>query len=110
MRRKKLWGWRRKDGTRNIGVEWVCVSHDAYHNDICRFRNSWHEDVLADKVKNEIENVRNNREMLENVFSEYVAQFLSSENVSFRVDELEAELEEIKAQIKANLKLYARNI
>lgn len=110
MRRKKLWGWKRKDGTRNFGVEWVCVSHDTYHNDICRFRNSWHEDVLADRIKNEIENIRDNRQMLENAFSEYVAQFLSSENVSLRVAELEAELEEIKAEIKANLKLYTRNI
>lgn len=93
-----------------FGVEWVCVSHDTYHNDICRFRNSWHEDVLADRIKNEIENIRDNRQMLENAFSEYVAQFLSSENVSLRVAELEAELEEIKAEIKANLKLYTRNI
>jgi uncharacterized small protein (DUF1192 family) len=69
-------------------------------NDICRFRNSWHEDVLADRIKNEIENIRDNRQMLENAFSNMLP-ILSSENVSLRVAELEAELEEIKAEIKA---------
>ncbi|KNY24768.1 recombinase family protein [Pseudobacteroides cellulosolvens] len=110
MRRKKLWGWKRKDGTRNFGIEWVCVSHDTYHNDICRFRNSWHEDVLANRIKEEIDSIRNNQEKLDNTFSEYMVQFLSSEDVSDRMTYLEVNLEEINAEIKANLKLYTKNI
>lgn len=110
MRRKKLWGWKRKDGTRNFGIEWVCVSHDTYHNDICKYRNSWHEDVLANRIKGEIENIRNNQEKLDSTFSEYMVQFLSSEDVSDRIAHLEANMQEINAETKANLKLYTKNI
>jgi site-specific DNA recombinase len=110
MRRKKLWGWKRKDGSRNFGVEWVCVNHDTYYNDICKFRNSWHEEALIDKIKVEIESVRSNKDNLEQMFKEYIQSFYSAEQVNEKIYELEAQLNDSKAEISANLKLFSKNI
>lgn len=110
MRRKKLWGWKRKDGTRKFGVEWVCIQHDQYHNDICQYRNSWHEDVLIERVKNEIEKLRTNKDSLNKMFSEYMQSFFSSEEVEVKITELQAQMDEIKAEVSANLKLFSKNI
>jgi DNA invertase Pin-like site-specific DNA recombinase len=110
MRRKRLWGWKRKDGTRNFGVEWVCGNHDAYYNDVCKYRNSWHEKALKDRIKRELESMKNNPGLLHNTFSNYMRYFLSQEDVSSRIDSLEESLDEINAEIRANLKLYSRNI
>ncbi len=110
MRRKKLWGWKRKDGTRKFGVEWVCIQHDKYHNDICQYRNSWHEDVLIERVKNEIEKLRENKGSLDKMFSEYMQSFFSSEEVAEKIMELQTRLDEIKAEASANLKLFSKNI
>lgn len=110
MRRKKLWGWKRKDGTRKFGVEWVCIQHDKYHNDICQYRNSWHEDVLIERVKNEIEKLRENKGSLDKMFSEYMQSFFSSEEVSEKIMELQTRLDEIKAEVSANLKLFSKSI
>jgi len=110
MRRKKLWGWKRKDGTRDFGIEWCCVNHDLFHNDICQFRNSWREEKLIERVKGEIEKLRNNRDILDNVFSDYISSFYSNEEVLDRIIEIQRKLEETKAEISANLKLYSKNI
>lgn len=110
MRRKRLWGWKRKDGTRNFGAEWVCGNHDTYYNNVCKYRNSWNEKALTDRIKIELDNIRNNRELLNHAFSDYLTIFLSPEDVSGRIGSLEESLNEIKAEIKANLKLYSRNI
>lgn len=110
MRRKKLWGWKRKDGTRKFGVEWVCIQHDKYHNDICQYRNSWHEDVLIERVKKEIEKLRENKGSLDKMFSEYMQSFFSSEEVAEKIMELQTRLNEIKAEVSANLKLFSKNI
>lgn len=110
MRRKKLWGWKRKDGTRKFGVEWVCIQHDKYHNDICLYRNSWHEDVLIERVKNEIEKLRENKGSLDKMFSEYMQSFFSSEEVAEKIMELQTRLDEIKAEASANLKLFSKSI
>ena len=110
MRRKKLWGWKRKDGTRKFGVEWVCIQHDKYHNDICQYRNSWHEDVLIERVKNEIEKLRENKGSLDKMFSEYMQSFFSSEEVAEKIMELQTRLDEIKAEASANLKLFSKSI
>lgn len=110
MRRKKLWGWKRKDGTRKLGVEWVCIQHDKYHNDICQYRNSWHEDVLIERVKNEIEKLRENKGSLDKMFSEYMQSFFSREEVAEKIMELQTLLDEIKAEVSANLKLFSKNI
>jgi len=110
MRRKKLWGWKRKDGTRNFGVEWVCIQHDKYHNDICNFRNSWHEAVLIERIKQEIENLRNNKENLDKMFLEYMQSFFSAEEVNEKIQELQQQLDDLKAEVSANLKLFSKNI
>jgi len=110
MRRKKLWGWKRKNGTRNFGVEWVCVNHDMYHNDICKFRNSWHEEALFEKIKIEIEKLRDNKDNLDKLFTDYMKSFYSSEEVSDKINELQNKLDEIKETVSANLKLFTRNI
>ncbi len=62
MRRKNIFGWKRKDGTRNIGIAWVCANHDIFHDSICRYRNSWHESNLIEKVKGEILQVKNEQD------------------------------------------------
>ncbi|HEX2926456.1 MAG TPA: recombinase family protein [Ruminiclostridium sp.] len=110
MRRKKLWGLKRKDGTRKIGVEWVCMQHDKYHNEICRYRNSWHEDALVAKVKNEIEKLRTDKSTLDKMFIRYMQSFFSSEEVTGRISGLQGQLDEIKTEASANLKLFAKNI
>lgn len=110
MRRKKLWGWKRKDGTRNFGVEWVCIQHDKYHNDICRFRNSWHEEALIKRVKEEIENLRLNKENLDKMFTQYIQSFFSAEEVTEKIKELQIQLDDIKSQASANLKLFSKDI
>ncbi len=110
MRRKKLWGWKRKDGTRSFGVEWVCIQHDKYHNDICRFRNSWHEEALIKRVKEEIENLRLNKENLDKMFSQYIQSFFSVDEVTEKIKELQIKLDDIKSQSSANLKLFSKDI
>jgi site-specific DNA recombinase len=110
MRRKKLWGWKRKDGTRNFGVEWVCVNHDMYHNDMCRFRNSWHEETLIERVKIEIEKLRDSKEELDKIFADYMKSFYSAEEVSEKIEELEKQQDDLKLEISANLKLFSKNI
>ena len=110
MRRKKLWGWKRKDGTRTFGVEWVCIQHDKYHNDICKFRNSWHEEILIERVKVEIEKLRANKENLDRMFSEYMQSFFSAEEVSGKILELQQQLDDLKAEVSTNLKLLSKNI
>jgi site-specific DNA recombinase len=110
MRRKKLWGWKRKDNTRNFGVEWVCVNHDMYHNDICKFRNSWHEEILIARVKAEIEKLKDNRDQLDKMFSDYMKSFYSSEEVSDKIKDLQNQLGDIKETVSANLRLYTRSI
>ncbi|MDD3706016.1 MAG: recombinase family protein, partial [Clostridiaceae bacterium] len=110
MRRKKLWGWKRKDGTRDFGIEWCCVNHDLFHNDICQFRNSWREEKLIERVKGEIEKLRNNRDILDNVFSDYISSFYSNEEVPEKIMGIQRKLAEAKAEISANLKLYSKNI
>lgn len=109
MRRKKLWGWKRKDGTRKFGVEWCCVNHDMFHNDICQFRNSWREEKLIEKVKMEIEKLRNNKGALDSVFNDYIKSFYSNEKVSERITVIVSKLDEIKSVVSANLRLYSRN-
>lgn len=110
MRRKKLWGWKRKDGTRDFGVEWCCVNHDMYHDDVCQFRNSWHEEDLVERIKAEIEKLRSNKDCLDNIFSDYIKSFYSSELASEKIIEIECKLNEIKTEVSANLKLYSRSI
>ncbi|QNU65770.1 recombinase family protein [Ruminiclostridium herbifermentans] len=110
MRRKKLWGWKRKDGTRNTGIEWVCIQHDKYHNDICRYRNSWHEEVLIKRVKEEIENLRLNKENLDKMFSQYMQSYFSAEELTEKIKELQHQLDDIKAQMSANLRLFSKDI
>lgn len=110
MRRKKLWGWKRKDGTRNFGVEWVCVNHDMYLNDVCQFRNSWHEEELIGKIKTEIEKLRDNKDNLDLIFKDYMKTFYSLEEVTERIQYIQNQLIDIKAEIAANLKLYTKNI
>ncbi len=110
MRRKNLFGWKRKDGTRNISSEWVCVNHDMYHNSVCSYRNSWHEEKLADRVRNDILAIKNNRDELDRIFRQYIRIFLSSEEVSDKICFLEAELSELKSQASANLRLFSKNI
>ncbi len=110
MRRKKLWGWKRKDGTRSFGVEWICIQHDKYHNDICRYRNSWHEEELIKRVKEEIENLRLNKENLDNMFSQYIQSFFSAENVTEKIKGLQIQLDDINSQSSANLKLFSKDI
>ncbi len=110
MRRKKLWGWKRKDGTRNFGVEWVCTQHDKYHNVICKYRNSWHEDLLIKRLKEEIEKFRANKDNLDKMFSEYIQNFFSSEEVTEKIKELQNQLDDIKSQLSANLKLFSKDI
>lgn len=110
MRRKKLWGWKRKDGSRNFGVELVCIQHDKYHNDICKFRNSWREEVLAKRVKEEIEKLRLNKANLDKMFYEYLKFYFGVEEVTEKEKKLLVQLEDIKSQLSANLKLFSKNI
>ncbi len=110
MRRKKLWGWKLKDGTRNTGVEWVCIQHDKYHDDICKYRNSWHEQVLIYRVKEEIEKLKLNKENLDKMFSEYMKLFFSTEEVTENIIELQKQLNDLKLQSSANLKLFSKDI
>lgn len=110
MRRKKLWGWKRKDGTRDFGIEWCCVNHDMFHNDICQFRNSWREEKLIERVKTEIEKLRSNKNMLDDIFIDYIKSFYSNEEVSERITEIEIKLNEIKLEVSTNLRLHTRNI
>ncbi|RCX13882.1 DNA invertase Pin-like site-specific DNA recombinase [Anaerobacterium chartisolvens] len=110
MRRKNMFGWRRKDGTRNVSAEWVCVNHDMYHNSVCKHRNSWREEKLADRVRAEILAIKNNRDELDSIFSQYIRIFLSSEEVSDKICIMEAELSELKSQSSANLRLFSKNI
>lgn len=110
MRRKSLFGWKRKDGTRNKGIEWVCVNHDMYHNSICKFRNSWHEEALIERVKNEIVKTKENQGESKKMFDDYMKLFLSLEEVSDKIIQLEIELNGIRSEIAANLKLFSKNI
>lgn len=106
MRRKKLWGWKRKDGTRDFGIEWCCVNHDMFHNDICQYRNSWREEKLIDRVKSEIERLRNNKETLDNIFTDYIKSFYSSEKVEEKIEEAEKKLMKITSMVNSILELY----
>ncbi len=110
MRRKRLWGWKRKDGTRDFSVEWCCTNHDMFHNDICRFRNSWREEKLIERVKQEICKIRSNKDLLDGIFSEYIKSFFSTEEVSEKIRAVRNKLDEIKMEASANLKLFSRNI
>jgi site-specific DNA recombinase len=110
LRRKKLWGWKRKDGSRNFGVEWCCTNHDNFHNDICQFRNSWREEVLIERIKIEIEKLRSNKDNLDKMFKDYLKLFYSNEEVSEKIKEYEIQIDEIKTEISANLKLFSKNI
>ncbi|MCX7921570.1 MAG: recombinase family protein [Clostridia bacterium] len=110
MRRKNLFGWKKKDGTRNMGIEWVCVNHDMYHNSICEYRNSWHEMALIEKVKSQIAKVKDNQDELDKMFQDYMQLFLSTDEVSDKIEELQGQLNDIRAEVSANLKLFTRNI
>lgn len=110
MRRKKLWGWMRLDGTRNMGVEWVCVSHDMRHDKGCPFRNSWHEDALYEKVKQEICRVKANKNILQQQFEEYLNSFITNEQVSEKSILIKADLDEVNDIITTNLLLLTRKI
>ncbi len=110
MRRKNLFGWKRKDGVRNKSVEWVCVNHDMYHNNVCEYRNSWHEEALIGRVKSEIIKMRENQAELDRAFNEYIQLFLDAKRASDKIFILENQLDDIKAEISANLKLFSRNI
>lgn len=110
MRRKKLWGWKRQDGSRKMGVEWVCTTHDTLHNKGCPFRNSWHEDELIAKTQMEISRIKVDRSILEKQFDEYVKLFISSEQVADHVHALQEELDEIDEVCTTNLLLLTRKI
>lgn len=110
MRRKKLWGWKCKDGTRSFSSEWCCVNHDMFHNDVCQYRNSWREERLIERVKTEIEKLRNNKDILDNIFSDCIKSFYSNEEALEKIASMQRKLEETKVEISANLKLYSRNI
>jgi site-specific DNA recombinase len=110
MRRKNLFGWKRKDGTRNMGIEWVCVNHDMFHDSICKYRNSWHEADLIEKVKSEIVKIKNEQNELDKRFNDYMQLYLSPEEVLDKIIDLEHQLKEIKAETSANLKLFTKTI
>ena len=110
MRRKKLWGWKKKDGTRKFDVEWVCATHDMFHNAECEHRNSWHEDALFQRVVSEIKRLRSNKSELDVMFDNYIKSFYTKEEVDSQINELQQSLADIKEQLSANLKLYTKNI
>jgi site-specific DNA recombinase len=110
MRRKKNWGWKRKDGTRKCGVEWVCIQHDKYHNAICKYRNSWHEDALVSRVKNEIIELRAHRGTLDKMLSGYMQSFFSADALNDKILILKQEITDINNEVSANLKLFSKNI
>ncbi|HYE09570.1 MAG TPA: recombinase family protein, partial [Patescibacteria group bacterium] len=107
MRRKKLWGWKRKDGTRDFGIEWCCTNHDMFHNDICQFRNSWREEKLIERVRFEIEKLRNSKESLDKIFKDYIKSFYSSEKVEEKIEEAEMRLKKIKSKMNTLLDLHS---
>jgi DNA invertase Pin-like site-specific DNA recombinase len=110
MRRKNLFGWKRKDGTRSKGMEWLCVNHDMYHDGVCKFRNSWHEAALLEKLKQEIDKIKSRKDEMDKLFQDYMRLFFSGEEVSEKITKLENQLLEIREEIRANLKLFSKNI
>jgi DNA repair exonuclease SbcCD ATPase subunit len=72
--------------------------------------NTWHEEALIERVKEEIEKLRNNKENLDKMFSEYMQSFFSAEEVNEKIQELQQQLDDLKAEVSANLKLFSKNI
>lgn len=110
LRRKKSRGWKRKDGTRKTIIEWVCRNHDTYHVDGCEYRNAWHEEDLIKRVKNEIKNLTNNKDVLDDMFKDYLESFLSLDEVTDKINDLEQQLVEIKNIMSSNLQLFSKKI
>lgn len=108
LRRKKLCTWDRKNGGKTLKYEWVCNMHDRYHNDICKYRNSWEESKLLGVVRKEIEKLRNNPKKLDNMLQKYLETFCSEKGSIKEIEDLKISLQQIDDEYMANLTLYAK--
>lgn len=110
MRRKKLWGWKKNDGTRNMNTEWICTNHDMYHNEVCKYRNSWIEDKLTDRIGTEIEKLKENKQLLDNMYQKYLQAFISDSEIEEQTRMLKDKLSDLKEIIDTNLRLLTKEI
>ncbi len=110
LRRKKLWGWKRKDGSRKMGVEWVCAAHDLQHAASCPFRNSWREEELITQTRMEINRVIADPRKLDDLFEQYVQLFLTNERSPEQAQAWKEELEETNEACTTILLLLTRKV
>lgn len=109
IRKSKKGRLRKRDGIRPLTVEWVCGDYHSRYPDSCKFRNSWREEKILNRIKNEITHLLANKQLLDQKFNRYLHSFLTEGEVTEQIIKFKTKINDLKNESRAILKLYSTN-
>lgn len=109
MKRKKRHAYKRKDNTcKDLGYEWSCQINDMYGRSRCEHRNALPENDLIENIKEQIEFLRADHDILDLLLKRYIKKYLTIDgNMEEKIKTLDEQINKIQRKIDTLIDLVS---